>query len=68
LVQVREVNPESRQKGTMFEFSLVSPVTSTWGTKSGPRGEMYHYSMRNIGATVSGTKSVDDSKTLAQCR
>jgi hypothetical protein len=34
----------------------------------GPRGEVYHYSMKDIGTTISGTKSVDDSKSLSQCR
>ena len=41
--QVREVNPEARKKGTYFDFSLVSPVLATWGAKTGPRGEVFHY-------------------------
>ena len=43
LFQVREVNPEARKKGTYFDFSLVSPVLATWGAKTGPRGEVFHY-------------------------
>ncbi len=62
------MNPDARKKGTFFDFSLVTPVTGGWGASSGPNGNVYHYSMRDIGTTVSGTKSPDDSKTLAQCR
>ena len=54
---VKEVNPESRRKGTYFDFALVYPD---------PRTPTYR--MREIGSTCSGVKGVDDSKTLADCR
>ena len=62
------MNADACKKGTYLDFSVVSPVLSSWGSKPGPRGELYHYSMRDIGSTVSGVKAVDDAKTLTQCR
>ncbi len=54
---VREVNVESRRKGTYFDFALVYPD---------PRSAVYR--MRDIGSTCSGVKGVDDNKTLSECR
>jgi len=54
---VKEVNPESRRKGTYFDFALVFP-----DMRNGS------YRMRDIGSTCSGVKGVDDSKTLSDCR
>jgi len=53
---VKEVNPDARRTGTLLDFSLVLP--------DGKRG----FRFRSIGSTVSGQKSPDDSKTLAQAR
>nr|CAD7193798.1 unnamed protein product [Timema douglasi] len=54
---VKEVNPDSRRKGTYFDFSLVSPDVRSPS-----------YRMREIGTTCSGQKGADDGKTLAQVR
>lgn len=54
---VKEVNPDARNKGTYFEFSLVAPEIRTPA-----------YRMREIGVTCSGQKGADDNKTLAQAR
>ncbi|XP_055610034.1 histone deacetylase complex subunit SAP18 [Uranotaenia lowii] len=53
---VRDVNPETRRKGTYFDFAIVSP----------DRNSIFR--MREIGVTCSGQKGADDSKTLAQAR
>mgnify|MGYP001253681013 FL=1 len=63
---VREVNPESRKKGTYFDFSVISPQNGRGLT--GPNGVFCHYASRDIGTTVSGTKGMDDNKTLTQAR
>lgn len=52
---VRDVNPETRRKGTFFDFALVYP-------------ELRNYRMREIGVTSSGQKGPDDTKTLAQAK
>lgn len=54
---VKEVNPDARNKGTYFDFSLVVPDPRSNGCR-----------MREIGVTCSGQKGADDSKTLAQSR
>lgn len=54
---VKEVNPEARRKGTMFDFSIVYPNPVTQG-----------FRFRDVGSTISGQKGPDDSKTLAQIR
>ncbi|CAG2169811.1 unnamed protein product [Oppiella nova] len=54
---VKEVNPESRRKGTFFDFALVYPD---------PRTPAYR--MRDVGSTCSGSKGPDDGKTLAESR
>lgn len=54
---VKEVNPEARRKGTMFDFSLVFP---------NPQGPGFRF--RDVGTTVSGQKGPDDGKTLSQLR
>uniref|UniRef100_A0A182SMH3 Histone deacetylase complex subunit SAP18 n=1 Tax=Anopheles maculatus TaxID=74869 RepID=A0A182SMH3_9DIPT len=53
---VRDVNPETRRKGTYFDFAVVYP----------DRGSTYR--MREIGVTCSGQKGADDAKTLAQAK
>jgi len=62
---VREVNPESRKKGTYFDFAVVSPASGRGNLQN---GMLCHYNSRDIGTTVSGTKGMDDGKTLAQAR
>ena len=52
---VKEVNPDARRHGTVFDFSLVYPDR---------RG----YRARPVGTTVSGQKTPDDNKTLQQLR
>lgn len=52
---VKEVNPEARRKGTMFDFALVYPSPTTPG-----------FRFRDIGTTVSGQKGADDNKTLSK--
>lgn len=54
---VKEVNPDTRKKGTCFEFALVTP-----------NPQMPGYRMRDIGTTYSGQRSPDDAKSLSQCR
>ncbi|XP_034253812.1 histone deacetylase complex subunit SAP18 [Thrips palmi] len=56
---MKEVNPDARRKGTVFDFSLVAP-------NMGPGPVCFR--MRHIGNTTAGMKGADDSKTLAQCR
>lgn len=63
---VREVNPDSRKKGTYFDFAIISPAPGRG--QAAPNGDLCHYSSRDIGTTVSGTKGMDDGKTLAQAR
>lgn len=52
---VLEVNPDTRRRGTVFEFRLVYPEL----TKPIPR-------MKELGSITIGQKGFDDSKTLAQ--
>lgn len=52
---VRDVNPETRRKGTYFDFALVQP------TNAG-------YRMREIGVTCSGQRNADDTLTLFQAK
>lgn len=54
---VRDVNPETRRKGTYFDFALVSPE---------PFGPGYR--LREIGVTCSGQRNADDSLSLAQAK
>jgi len=54
---IKEVNREARKKGTVFQFALVFPDRNN---------SMYRF--RDIGTTVSGQKSPDDSKTLRDFR
>lgn len=54
---VKEVNPDARRKGTMFDFSIVYPNPATPG-----------FRFRDIGSTISGQKGPDDAKTLTQIR
>ncbi|CAM1291974.1 SAP18 (predicted) [Pycnogonum litorale] len=54
---VKEVNPDTRKKGTYFDFALVQPD---------PRG--HSFIMRNVGTTCSGQRGPDDNKSLSVCR
>lgn len=54
---VKDVNPDTRRKGTYFDFAIV------FGEPNRPG-----YRMREIGVTCSGQKGADDNKTLAQCK
>ena len=58
---VREVNPESRKKGTYFDFAIISPSMGRGGNFH--NGERCDYNSRDIGTTVSG----DFSIILFQC-
>ena len=58
---VREVNPESRKKGTYFDFAIISPSMGRGGNFH--NGERCDYNSRDIGTTVSG----DFSILLFQC-
>lgn len=51
---VKEVNVEAREKGTFFDFAIVSPD---------PRSSAYR--IREVGTTCSGRKGQDDSVTLS---
>ncbi|OXA65122.1 histone deacetylase complex subunit SAP18 [Folsomia candida] len=53
---VKEVNPDARRHGTVFDFSLVYPDKY--------RG----YRSRPVSTIVSGQKNPDDNKTLTQIR
>ena len=50
---IREVNPETRQKGTLFSFSTIYPDPRRGG-----------YRIKDLGQTCSGRKGSDDSITL----
>ena len=59
---VREVNPESRRKGTFFDFALIYPSQTPRGSYQRAVNQFMDYQSRDIGTTVSGRKGVDDSK------
>ncbi|CAI8057034.1 Histone deacetylase complex subunit SAP18 [Geodia barretti] len=50
---IREVNPDTRAKGTMFQFSTVYPDPRRGG-----------FRMKDLGQTCSGTRGTDDNITL----
>lgn len=50
---IREVNPETRQKGTLFSFSTVYPDPRRGG-----------FRIKDLGQTCSGRKGSDDEITL----
>jgi len=54
---VRDVNPDTRKKGTYFDFAIVFPNFRN-----------NHFQMREIGVTCTGQKGIDDNKTLAQAK
>lgn len=62
---VKEVNPEYRMKGTIFEFSVVKflPVQGGGNRMRGRFGDQ-DYEMINIGDTEAGLKGSDDAKAL----
>jgi len=57
---VKEVNPDARRPGTVFDFSLVYPDMR-------PR-DYRGYRSRSIGTTVSHQKTMDENKSLALVR
>ena len=63
---VREVNPESRRKGTFFDFALIYPSPAPRGSYQRSMNQFMDYQSRDIGTTVSGRKGVDDSKVRAK--
>ncbi|XP_042886006.1 histone deacetylase complex subunit SAP18-like [Penaeus japonicus] len=52
---ILEVNPDTRRRGTVFEFRLVCPES----TKNIAR-------LKTLGSITIGQKGFDDNKTLAQ--
>lgn len=50
---VKEVNPDGRQKGTVFSFSTVFPDQRRGG-----------FIMKDIGSATAGRKGQDDNVTL----
>lgn len=50
---VKEVNPDARRKGTMFDFAIVFPDARRGG-----------FIMKEIGSTAAGRKGADDAVTL----
>ena len=50
---IRDVNPDTRQKGTLFSFSTVYPDPRRGG-----------YRLKDLGQTCSGRRGSDDSITL----
>lgn len=54
---IKEVNIESRVRGTTFDFVLVTPEYNS------PRFNGFE-----IGTTIAGNRSTDDSKTLGNTR
>ncbi len=50
---IREVNPETRQKGTIFSFATVYPDNRRGG-----------YRLKDLGQTCSGRRGTDDDITL----
>lgn len=52
---VRDVNPDTRRRGTYFDFALVTM-------------DRNGYHMREVGVTCTGQKGADDSKSLSQCK
>ena len=50
---IREVNPETRQKGTTFSFSTVYPDVRRGG-----------FRLKELGQTCSGRRGSDDETTL----
>ena len=54
---IREVNPDTRQKGTLFSFATVYPDPRRGG-----------FRMKDLGQTCSGRKGSDDNITLQSRR
>lgn len=50
---MKEVNPDARRKGTIFDFALIYPEQHSNG-----------YRIRDIGTTTAGFSSPDDDNTL----
>ncbi|KAK0421376.1 hypothetical protein QR680_015206 [Steinernema hermaphroditum] len=54
---IKDVNPDARRRGTLFEFAIISPEHNS------PR-----FISREIGNTQAGLRGVDDGKTLSGCK
>jgi len=54
---IKEVNPDARRRGTIYEFAVVFPD-----------GRGPGYRLRDIGSTQSSIRGLDDNKTLQQCK
>uniref|UniRef100_A0AC35G0D0 Histone deacetylase complex subunit SAP18 n=1 Tax=Panagrolaimus sp. PS1159 TaxID=55785 RepID=A0AC35G0D0_9BILA len=54
---IKDVNIDSRRKGTTFEFAIVTPDFRS-----------NRMNFKTIGITTHGQKGVDDTKTLASCK
>lgn len=54
---VKEVNPDARRRGTVFNFAIIYPNVN--------RGM---YLLKEIGVTCAGEKSADDNVTLQSRR
>uniref|UniRef100_A0A914Z136 18 kDa Sin3-associated polypeptide n=1 Tax=Panagrolaimus superbus TaxID=310955 RepID=A0A914Z136_9BILA len=54
---IKDVNVDSRRKGTTFDFAIVTPDFRS-----------NRMNFKSIGITTHGFKGVDDNKTLASCK
>lgn len=54
---VQEINPDTKRRGTQFEFSLVFPDLTKMQART-----------RDIGTVVVGHQGFEDNKTLQQCQ
>jgi len=61
---VKEVNPDSRRAGTVFDFSLIYPDFGRSGYLNMRGSQFGQMRARSIGTTISGQKTGDDNKNL----
>uniref|UniRef100_A0AC34GS31 Histone deacetylase complex subunit SAP18 n=1 Tax=Panagrolaimus sp. ES5 TaxID=591445 RepID=A0AC34GS31_9BILA len=54
---IKDVNIDSRRKGTTFDFAIVTPDFRS-----------NRMNFKSVGITTHGFKGVDDNKTLASCK
>jgi len=54
---IKDVNVDSRKKGTEFKFSVVAPH---------PRNP--RFVMNDVGVLINGSRGLEDTKTLATCK
>ena len=57
---VHEVNPDTRQKGTVFSFATVFPYVTSNRARSNSI-----FRIKEIGATIAGKRGQDDNHTLS---